>query len=623
MRILLLHADKFTFKVTGETSVTKLLDPITEEEKSGSAEEVLVSMLSMEKDDFKRVPGLIEEAVNEITEHAKKVNCKRIFLYPYAHLSPTLEAPRNAAKILKMINDEISKNKDLEIFKAPFGVYKAFHIEVKGHPLSEMGRTITGEIKKEAESSAIKGEKEKISKWIIMTPDGEEHDAEKFNFKQYPVLKTFFDYELGGDRQDDVPPPHIKLMQEQELVDYEPGSDKGNFRWYPKGYLMKSLLEGHINTTLNDYGAQQVETPIMYDYNHTALAKYLDKFPARQYRVSSDDSDYFLRFAACFGQYLMLHDMNISYKHLPLRLYELTHYSFRREQSGELSGLRRLRAFTMPDMHTLCGDMEQSKEEMLRQVDLSLAWMKDIGFEKDEYVVALRAVDEFYNENKEHAKEIAKKTGMPILLEIWPKRYFYFITKFEVNCIDSNKKASALSTVQIDVENTKSFDVKYVNKEGEPSNPFLLHTSVSGSIDRNLYAILEKQAMDMKKGKKAKYEYWLAPSQVRLVPINEEHFDYARELAEKLEGRVDIDDRNETLGKKIRAAEKEWVPLIIVIGDKEIESGKFPVRVRGEKEQRDMTVDDINAYHVENMKGKFFRNLNIPKMLSLRAIFRG
>lgn len=623
MRILLLHADSFTYKVTGETSVSKLLDPIAEEEKAGSAEEVLVSMLSMEKDDYKRIPRLITQAVKEISEHAEKVKCNRIFLYPYAHLSATLESPRSAAKILKLIYEEMDKLGKFELYRAPFGVYKAFDIKVKGHPLSEMGRTITGEIAKDGESSAVKSEKEKVSRWLIITPDGEEHDAEKFNYSKYPVLKKFYEYEMGGDRIDEVTPPHIKLMQEQELVDYEPGSDKGNFRWYPKGYLIKSLLEAHINEILNRYGAMQVETPIMYDFNHAALAKYLDKFPARQYTVSSDDSEYFLRFAACFGQYLMLHDMNISYKHLPLRLYELTHFSFRREQSGELSGLRRLRTFTMPDMHTLCGDMAQAKEEMLRQVDLSLDWMSDIGFESDQTAVAMRAVEDFYNENKDQAKSIAKKAGQPILVEIWDKQYFYFVTKFEVNVVDSNAKASALSTVQIDVENTKGFDVKYINDEGEQNNPLLLHTSVSGSIDRNLYAILEKQAQDMKSGKKAMFPFWLAPSQIRLIPINESHLDFAKDIASKMKGRVDIDDRNETLGKKIRAAEKEWVPLIVVIGDKEMDGDKFPVRVRGQKEQPEMTVEDMNSYFDKETKGKVYKSSNLPKLLSLRAIFRG
>ena len=184
-------------------------------------------------------------------------------------------------------------------------------------------------------------------------------------------------------------------MKEHELVDHEPGSDPGNLRWYPKGTMIKRLLEEHVTGILLNYGAMEVETPIMYDFAHPNLRKYLDRFPAKQYVVRSDEKEYFLRFAACFGQYLMGHDMTISYRQLPLRLYELTHYSFRREQSGELSGLKRLRTFTMPDMHTLCRDMDQARKEFLNQYKLAMGWMRDIGVE---YQVAIRFIKDFYEQ---------------------------------------------------------------------------------------------------------------------------------------------------------------------------------------------------------------------------------
>jgi len=386
---------------------------------------------------------------------------------------------------------------------------------------------------------------------------------------------------------------------------------------------MKKILEEQINTVLNQYGAMQVETPIMYSFNHPALARYLDKFPARQYTVTSDNSEYFLRFAACFGQYLMKHDMQISYRQLPIRLYELTHYSFRREQSGELAGLKRLRAFTMPDMHTLCADIPQSIEEMLNQVKLSLEWMDNLGFKRDEYVVAVRAVKKFYEENSDYAKKIAEYVGNPILIELWPEQYFYFITKFEVNCVDSQGKASALSTVQIDIKNPTDFGITYVDENSQPRHPMMLHTSVSGSIDRNLYALLEREAIKMKKGQKAGFPFWLAPTQVRLIPVKEHHLPHALELAKKLKGRVDIDDRNETVGKKIRGAEKEWIPLIIVLGDKEIDSDTLPVRIRTEGETVAMTIEEVCAYFDREMKGKVFRPLNLPQLVSLHPIFRG
>jgi len=624
MRVLLLHSDNFSYEVTGETSITKQLDPIPEELNKGAADDVLVSMLAIEKGDGANQTKILEKTAQCIIEHCEKLNCKRVFLYPYAHLSPTLEAPRAAAKILQLLFEQMSADPDFTVYRAPFGVYKRFDINVKGHPLSEMGRSISiegGET--EVQSSSLQAEKRKISQWLIMESEGTAVATDKFNFKKSKILTNFFAYETEGSRIADEPPPHIKLMQEHELVDYEPASDAGNFRWYPKGYTIKKALEDQIDGVLNRYGAMQVETPIMYSLSHPALAKYLDKFPARQYQINSDKKDYFLRFAACFGQYLMKHDMQISHRHLPLRLYELTHYSFRREQSGELTGLKRLRCFTMPDMHTLCADVPQAIDEMLKQVKLSLEWMDNLGISPDEYVAAVRVVDSFYKENPDYVKKIAEYVGRPILVEIWPEQYFYFVTKFEVNFIDSQGKGSALCTVQIDVKNPQDFGISYINTENEAIAPLMLHTSISGSIDRNLYALLEQQAINSKKGIKAHFPYWLAPTQTRILPVKEEHNEAAVALAKKLKGRVDIDDRNETIGKRIRSAEKEWIPSIIVMGDKEIEGNTLPFRLRGQEGNKDMTIDEANRYFDEQMDGKAFVPINLPQLLSRRPLFRG
>jgi threonyl-tRNA synthetase len=184
-------------------------------------------------------------------------------------------------------------------------------------------------------------------------------------------------------------PPHVPLMKKLEIADYELGSDPGNIRWYPKGRLIKSLLEQFVTSKMSEYGAMEVETPVMYDFQHPSLADYLNRFPARQYLLKSEDKELFLRFAACFGQFLMLHDAQFSYKQTPLKLYELTRYSFRREKSGEVVGLRRLRAFSMPDCHAFCTDLEQAKKEFIIRFKLSAQILEGIGLSKDDYETAI------------------------------------------------------------------------------------------------------------------------------------------------------------------------------------------------------------------------------------------
>jgi threonyl-tRNA synthetase len=374
----------------------------------------------------------------------------------------------------------------------------------------------------------------------------------------------------------------------------------------------------------------QVETPIMYDLDHSALGAYVKKFPARQYTVKSDNKDFFLRFAACFGQYMIMHDMTISYRNLPLRLYELTHYSFRREQSGEVSGLKRLRAFTMPDLHTLCGEIGQATEEFKNQFSTSMRWMQDLQLDNE---VALRFVREFYEENKELARDLARMAGKPILIELWNERYFYFVMKFEFNVIDSLDKASALSTVQIDVENAERFNITYADEKGQRNHPFILHTSISGSIDRCVYAILEREAIKMKKGKKPMLPLWLSPTQIRFIPVGDEFVSDCKDFLDELNNiseyhhiRSDIDDREESVGRKIRDAEKEWIPVIVVVGDKEREGKTFNPRFRsldiGDNE-KSYNIRDLHELISSNVKGFPQESLSLPIYLSKRPKFKG
>ena len=264
------------------------------------------------------------------------------------------------------------------------------------------------------------------------------------------------------------------------------------------------------------------------------MESYFNRFPARQYSIDSEGKHLFLRFAACFGQFLMAHDFQLSYKNLPYRLYELTRYSFRREQSGELVGLRRLRAFTMPDCHAFCKDMSQAVEEFRTRFDLSRDVLSGIGIEQDDYEMAIRFTEDFYNENKELIIETVKKIGKPVLVEMWKERFFYFVLKWEFNYIDNSGKASALSTDQIDVENGDRYGIEFIDEQNKPQNPIILHNSPSGAIERVIYTLLEKASTDSREGRKPQLPLWLAPTQVRLIPLKEEFLDLGKKISDLL-----------------------------------------------------------------------------------------
>ena len=488
---------------------------------------------------------------------------------------------------------------------------------------------LTTEVKEKKEervSEAVKAEEKLESFWYILQPDGEMTPVGEFNFKDYENLQKFANYETSKVRASQQMPPHVTLMKRLEIADYEAGSDPGNIRWYPKGRLIKSLLEQFVTAKMIEYGAMEVETPVMYDVHHPSLADYMNRFPARQYLLKSEDKELFLRFAACFGQFLMVHDTQFSYRHMPMKVYELTRYSFRREKSGEVVGLRRLRAFTMPDCHAFCTDLEQAKKEFLVRFKLSAQILGEIGLSKDDYEAAIRFTKDFYEENRSFVASLAKTFGKAVLVEMWKEPFFYFRLKWDFNFVDNQSKAAALSTDQIDVENAKRYEITYVDEEGERCNPLILHCSPSGAIERDVYALLEKAYKEQQSGKAPMLPLWLSPTQIRIVPISDKFLEDVEKIAKEIEShsiRVDIDDRTMTLQKRIRDAEMEWVPYIIVVGQKELESGVLPARDRATGEMRKLKLKELIAEVQKKLVGKPSKPLPLPKYLSRRPQFYG
>lgn len=601
MKLLFIHADFMEYEVTAP--IKGLAEEVTDDKKHVRVDEVLTVFTTVEKYDEVNPEAVVDKVVTEIIAVASKVNTTRILLYPYAHLSSELAAPENANRISKMIETKLREQvKEFEIIKSPFGWYKAFRLACKGHPLSELSREIRIGIKEKIEapgaelvSEAVKAEEKLVSEWFILDLDGNLHpirtiddgsSIEGYTFTpELKNLEKFCIYEMAKSRTTGRHPPHIDLMRKLELVDYEPASDPGNFRYYPKGKLIKSLLETYVTEKVKAYGGMEIESPVMYDFDHPSLREYVNRFPARQYTIQTPDKRVFLRFAACFGQFLMAHDASISYKHLPLKLYELTHYSFRVEQRGELAGLRRLRTFTMPDCHAFCADLEMAKRELKNRFELSKSILAGIGFDvPSDLELGLRLTQEFYGGNKQFLVELVKSWGKPALLEIWSEKFFYFVFKYDGNFIDTLGKGSALNTDQIDVENSARYGITYVGADGNKYHPLILHQSPSGAIERVIYALLERAYLRLQQGEKPALPLWLAPTQIRLIPVSSEFIRDCKELATTLSSiRVDIDDRDESVSRKIRDAEQEWVNLIIVYGEQERASGKLPVRRRNGK----------------------------------------
>jgi threonyl-tRNA synthetase len=612
MRVLLIHADRFEYEIKDPT---KMAEPLPEKsEKSHSFKEVLVAFSTIEDSD-EDVQAIAEIAADDFAEVFSKVNAERFVLYPYAHLSPNLAGPKLAVEVLKATEAAIAE-KGIEVHRSPFGWYKAFDIKCKGHPLSELSREFTVEKKVTREEVVERIE----SEFYILTPDGKEHplnmediDSVKV-LDEHPSLKTFIlSEEIGRSRGQE--PPSIKAMQRLELVDYEEASDRGHFRMFPKGHLIFKLLEKWAEwIAVEKIEAIQIDTPIMYDWSYPDIRSQGMSFHERHYTLKTEENrEFVLRFAGDFGLFRMVKGATLSYRNLPLRIYEFSK-SFRLEQRGELTGLKRLRAFHMPDVHCFTRDIDEGWKEYMHLYRNYSDLADATGVE---YAVAFRIVKEFYEKYKENIVELLKHSKKPALIEVLSGMKHYWAVKHEFQGIDAVGGAVQLSTVQLDVEDAERYGLVYTDSDGKKKGCIICHSSI-GSIERWIYVLLEEAL----KHDKPALPFWLSPTQIRLIPVGAEFVTDCEKLAGQLDARVDIDDLDDKVGKKIRNAEMEWINMIIVVGEKERSSGQYPVRLRS-GEQKTMTLDELKGEIGKLSAGYPDAKLPLPLLLSKRPVFRG
>jgi len=613
MRILLIHSDYLKYKTKSKTRIAEKID---NDKKEGVYENALVVFTAVEKEDETDMDLVVENAVSEIKDVYDKVGAKVVVIYPYAHLSSSLSSPDAAKKVLTNMKDGLDEM-EITVKRVPFGWYKSFEVSCKGHPLSELSRTITADKKPNDTIKEINKSESGKSEFYILH-ERKIISTNEFNFQKNDFEKLV-DYELGMMKSSGEEPPHVKLMREKKLADYEPSADIGHLRWYPKGRLIRDLLSDYVYNLVTERGAMPVETPIMYDLADDAIRVHADKFGERQYRMGTKNKELMLRYACCFGAFRILSDSFLTWKNLPIGLYELSTYSFRLEKKGEVVGLKRLRGFTMPDLHTVCANIDQAMEEF----DSQITMCKQTGVDLDvNYEVIMRTTKEFLDDNTEWVYSAADKIGKPVLLEILPERKHYWIAKMDFAAIDYLGRPIENPTIQIDVESAERFGITFINPEEEEINPIIIHCSPTGSIERVICSLLEKTAAV--KDKPPMLPIWLIPTQVRVIPIAERHTGMAEEIAQQLMDqniRVDIDDRHETVGKKIRNAGGEWAPYVIVLGDRELEGGPMTINIRESNEKVSMKIDDLVEKIHKETEGMPFRKLPLPVKLANRVSF--
>ncbi len=431
-----------------------------------------------------------------------------------------------------------------------------------------------------------------IGEYYVITPEGKLYYPEEFKTDD-ECFKALIEKEaLKTGRKARARSPHIDFLKRLNIAEQEPMSDAGHLSYLPKGALIVDLLMDYTLNIALKYGAMPVKTSIMYDLSDNAIKEHANLFGQRMYKVKPAKREFVLRYAACFGQFALLRRHYLTYNNLPFKIFEVAD-SYRYEQRGELSGLARVRRFYMPDLHVLTKDLEEAKAEFKKLFKLILDEGYKFGWR---YYNLYNIVYDFFKNEFNFILELLNIEAKPALVYITEPNKYYWVINIEFHYIDSQMRPLETATVQIDIGNSKRFGITYIDKNGAKKYPIILHTAIHGSIERFLYEFLEEAAKMIENGKKPMLPVWLSPTQVRLIPISKSYIDFSIKILEALKEkciRADIDDRDLTVARKVREAEREWIPYIVLIGEKEVKSNMLTVRIREIDQEVKLSLNEL------------------------------
>ena len=424
---------------------------------------------------------------------------------------------------------------------------------------------------------------------------GDEHNKmlQRFYGISYPKASQLEEYlnMLEEAKKRD----HKKLGKELELFMIAPEGPGFPF-FLPKGMVLRNVLEDFWRDIHRKNGYVEIKTPMILNEELWHRSGHWDHYKENMYTTKIDGVDYGIKPMNCPGGMLVYKSKMHSYKDLPIRAGELG-LVHRHEKSGELNGLFRVRCFTQDDAHIFCLP-EQIEEEISNIIKLVDQVYSIFGFE---YTLELSTrpddsmgSDEQWEMAEGALKKVLKDLNMPYELNEGDGAFYG--PKIDFHIKDSLGREWQCGTIQLDFQMPERFDLTYIGEDGEKHRPVMLHRVIFGSIERFIGVLIENYA--------GAFPTWLAPVQVKLLPIADAHVDYANEVKAKLEDvgiRVELDDRNEKIGYKIREAQLQKIPYMLVLGDKEKEAGTVGVRSRKDGDIGAMALDEFIAKVVEEI----------------------
>ncbi len=398
---------------------------------------------------------------------------------------------------------------------------------------------------------------------------------------------------------------HRKIGKELELFTFSQRVGQGLPLWLPKGAALRERLENFLKKVQKQYGYQQVITPHIGQKELYVTSGHYAKYGKDSFQpihTPQEGEEFLLKPMNCPHHCEIYRSKPRSYKDMPVRLAEFGTV-YRYEQSGELHGLTRVRGFTQDDAHIFCTP-DQLKEEFAKVIDIVLYIFKTLDFKEYTAQVSLRdpANKDKYigsDENWEKAEsaiiEIAAEKGLKTVVEIGEAAFYGPKLDFMVK--DALGRKWQLGTIQVDYNLPERFELEYIGADDKRHRPIMIHRAPFGSMERFVAVLLEHTA--------GKFPLWLAPEQVAILPISEKYNDYAKKVGDLLNNydiRALIDDRNETIGKKIRENELRRIPYLLVVGEKEAAENTVSVRRQGEGDKGQLSTDAFATMVIEEIK---------------------
>lgn len=567
MKTLNLHCDYINFKALKKA--LRSIDEIAPNQKlEGESKDCLVVLTAIEKGDSL---NSVKELTDSIKKIATDVKAENIVLYPYAHLSSNLGKPELAIKIL---NDCAKNLKPLNVIKAPFGYYKEFELKVKGHPLSELSREIRVGGNEAEEDDITEEERTKLLR---------------------EISKSTLDTSKLMDND------HRIIGKKMNLWSFNPVAP-GMVFWHSKGLHVKNQLIDYWREMHRREGYEEISTPQIMDKKLWEISGHWKLYKDNNFKTSYEKRDFLVKPMNCPGGMLVYQTSPKTYKDLPLRVGELG-LCHRVELSGVLAGLFRVIQFTQDDAHIFC-DNKQLPSEIIGVLKLFQEMLNTFGFNEYRYTISVRSkkkADKYLGTDKQWTfaenalAEGLKALGVKYSIEEGEAKFYG--PSLDVQIKDSLGREWQCSTLQLDFNLPKRFNITYSDEEGKDQIPFMLHRVVLGSFERFLGVYTEHI--------NGKFPLWLSPNQVKVMTLNDHVNDYANKVYKKLfeEGlEVEINDKSESMGKKAMEAQVQRFNYLLTVGEKEKAEGKIAVRARDSKEIVTMDLDEFISKVKEEIK---------------------